>query len=239
MKTNFIFSSLVLLFIPFCQAQLCAEQKSCCSGTFEHDLCVKGDKHKCYCDSKCLLYGDCCKDYREFCLQGSPEPCIYSTWEPWSRCSSNAQCDVGHKTRKREILQTGNSKSNLPCKISDLSETRRCGDLTCHFYHMSRVPIVGEYRRKHFDFSAAFYQFEASDSGNCEEFKPHVTVACILCDNNEKCGEKVLKENDTLKIWHNTCLGVWRKATDSYYKNKHRCYTFPNRSTYAFYTPMK
>ena len=217
-----------------CLASYCANKKSCCTGTLEHDLC-KVDDHtsSCFCDSKCMIRGDCCSDYKTFCLQGKPEPCIYNLWSSWTTCSSQSKCSIGYKTRERTILQTGNERSNQPCNFADLIESSQCGDRSCHTFKMERVTDLSQYEHDHFHFTNAVYTFERNKQSDCDQFKPSITSICILCEDENTCGENIIKENDTIDILYGRCHGIWRKTTSSFYKRT--CsYMLPYREHFSF-----
>ncbi|OZC08742.1 thrombospondin type 1 domain protein [Onchocerca flexuosa] len=55
----------------------------------------------CYCDEKCLTFGDCCSDYSFVC---PPSDCAVSEWSAWSSCiPDQGDCGTGIQTRKRTI----------------------------------------------------------------------------------------------------------------------------------------
>lgn len=223
---------LIVILVP-CLTALCADRKSCCRGTFEHDLCKSDDGTDCRCDSQCMMGGDCCSDYREFCLNGPAVPCMYTPWETWSACSTRSYCDIGYRTRKRSILQTGNENSPHQCNYSDLTETIKCGDLFCHKFHINKIENMIEYKNKQFHFTNAVYQFTKTRTGDCNEFEPMSTTVCILCSDEDRCGNKVIKQNDTIDISYNSCFGTWTKITESVYKRTCQ-YMLPYRRHFAF-----
>ena len=78
----------ILFVFPCCLAS-CAKQKSCCPHEFEYSLCSSQTHPKCYCDRACFVRGDCCSDYKQYCLRSESEPCLYDQWTSWSSCSSS------------------------------------------------------------------------------------------------------------------------------------------------------
>lgn len=236
-QTKINVSAIIIFpFLVYNVKALCATKKSCCQGTFQNDLCeVKGDV-TCYCDGKCMFLGDCCSDYRDFCLSGPPVPCSYSPWEQWSRCSTREVCDIGYRTRERRIIQTGNGKSNR-CRYSDLTETKLCGDTLCHNFHMKPITNMIKYKDDHFQFTNAVYQFVSSKTGDCSQFEHRWNSICILCSDEGRCGNKVIKSNDTIDIWQDSCLGNWRKTTTSV--SRRTCeYIMPYRKHFSFFHPQ-
>ncbi len=121
-------SVLAIYSVHTAAATKCSRNSSCCSAMFNHELChIADEKHPCHCDVACRLHGDCCDDYREFCLAGEPVPCKYDAWQEWGPCSTSEACDVGYQTRRRKIAATGNFRSKSPCQHSAMVETKRCG----------------------------------------------------------------------------------------------------------------
>lgn len=59
---------------------------------------------ECFCDELCVLYGDCCSDYRTVCPAVN---CRTSGWSHWSPCrpEGGGPCGVGYRDRQRTILQ--------------------------------------------------------------------------------------------------------------------------------------
>ena len=232
-----IFKICILLVLCACFSPsltaLCKDRKSCCSVNFQHDLCKYEGSETCYCDDQCLMRGDCCSDFRDFCLDGQPEPCIYSLWESWSSCSTVADCDVGFRTRQRHVLQTGTQKSIVRCEQSELQETEKCGDLHCHNFFIDRISNMEEYKSEHFDYTTAVYQFVRNKMGNCNDFESNDLNVCILCTDESRCGNKMIKEDEELDIWYKQCHGTWRKVTRSFYKKT--CYNIlPFVKHYSF-----
>lgn len=192
----------------------CADRKSCCSSTFTNDMCRQDDeKTSCNCDVACRLRGDCCNDYQEFCLAGAPVDCRYKPWEQWTPCSTAKACDVGFQTRRRGVIYTGNFRSENGCAYSSMSETRRCGDLSCYTYTMNRVHDVSQYVRDHFRFTSAIYAYVGHTSDNCDI--PKSTYICVMCSDDSKCGNSVVSEGEMLEIKNDSCHGTWVKRTSS------------------------
>lgn len=209
---------LLIVLLPLCFAS-CAKKKSCCPAGFVHNLCYSDTFPRCYCDIACLLHSDCCEDYKSYCLQSQPDPCLYTEWEAWGPCSTTKVCDIGYKTRRRDIKQFGNSKSSRKCNQADLVESTACGDVSCFKYNMSIVYDTHEYIANHFYYSTALYQYKRG-SGNCKAFTPEATFACIMCPNDSKCGDNVLKKNDEINIDYGQCTGTWLKRTKSYFREQ-------------------
>ena len=222
---------LVIVFIPLCTCS-CAKKRSCCPADFVHDLCYSHSSSTCYCDNACTLHGDCCDDYTKYCLQSRPEPCIYTEWEAWGACSASNTCDIGFKTRRRSVKQFGNFKSSIKCHKSELVETTKCGDLDCFKYNMSRIYDSSAYLENHYYYSAAMYQFKKG-SGNCDIFQPEATYGCIMCPNDSKCGENVIKKGDEIDINIDNCKGKWAKRTKSYFRTQCISRSFDTK-IYAF-----
>lgn len=215
------------LILPCCFAHFCADKKSCCSADFFSPLCV-GDN--CSCEISCTAHGSCCNDFNEFCLRSSPEQCIYSNWNAWSSCSTTNDCDVGFKTRQREVLQTGNFNAQMPCEHSALKETMHCGNRRCYRYAMQQVSDVNQFARDNFKYSTTVFKYQ---NGNCHQFVPFETTICIMCTDESKCGDSVVKQGDTLEIFVPVCTGKWKKVSDAFYRRKCQYY-LPFADVYAF-----
>ncbi|VDN60619.1 unnamed protein product [Dracunculus medinensis] len=59
----------------------------------------------CYCDERCITFGDCCSDYTFVC---PPSDCLVTQWNEWSTCVINNKidkCGHGVRTRIRQIRQ--------------------------------------------------------------------------------------------------------------------------------------
>uniref|UniRef100_A0A183EQY7 SMB domain-containing protein n=1 Tax=Gongylonema pulchrum TaxID=637853 RepID=A0A183EQY7_9BILA len=57
----------------------------------------------CFCDEKCIAFGDCCTDYTFVC---PPSDCFVTEWSMWSSCLPDREaCGIGIRTRKRTILR--------------------------------------------------------------------------------------------------------------------------------------
>lgn len=205
-----------LLFLPCMFAHLCADKKSCCSADFTSPLC---SANNCSCEIGCTVHGTCCKDYTDFCLRSPPEPCIYNEWSAWSSCSTSKECDVGFKTRRRDILQTGNFNAHVPCEYSALEETTQCGDIQCYRYQMERISDVNQFARDNFRYSTTVFKYQ---NGNCDQYIPFETRICIMCTDESRCGDDAVKNGDTLEIYSPTCVGKWKKQSDALYRQK--CY---------------
>ena len=228
MKTIVLFAVL----LPLCFAS-CAKKKSCCQAGFVHDLCATDSYPRCYCDNACLLHGDCCGDYKKYCLQSQPEPCIYTEWGSWGPCSTSHDCDVGFTTRYRDVKQFGNFKTSRKCRQSDLVERKACGDMNCFRYNMSLVYDIAAYFEdiNHYYYSTALYQY-VKGSGNCKSFTPRYTFACIMCPDDSKCGDYVLKKKDEIDIDYEQCTGTWVKRTKSHFRTQ--CMRRALENVYAF-----
>jgi hypothetical protein len=100
-----------------------------------------------------------------------------------------------------------------------LVETTRCGDSSCFKYNISRVYDSAAYLEDHYYYSTALYQYKKG-SGNCDFFSPEATYACIMCPNDSKCGENVLKKGDVIDIDFKSCRGTWLKGTKSYFQTQ-------------------
>ena len=212
MKILLILSFLACVSICF---PMCSDRKSCCSADFKHDLCVHKRQTTCRCTVDCNVQGDCCPDYKEFCLRSAPEPCIFGPWNSWSGCSTYRKCDVGYQTRNRDVVQTGNFLSATSCNRSSLIETRQCGDLKCYRYSITRVLDIPQYVRDHSPVSSTIFQYQ---KGNCKNFEGINSDICIMCDNQDKCGNKALKKGQLLQISHDKCVGHWQKVSESRFK---------------------
>ncbi|VDN06619.1 unnamed protein product [Thelazia callipaeda] len=59
------------------------------------------DDNLCYCDEKCITFGDCCFDYAFMC---SPVDCIVGQWSTWSACAADeGECGLGTQIRSRKV----------------------------------------------------------------------------------------------------------------------------------------
>ncbi|XP_053378491.1 somatomedin-B and thrombospondin type-1 domain-containing protein-like [Mercenaria mercenaria] len=226
-----MYSSIALFafILPYSLATLCAERKSCCRNDFPHELCVAKDEQHCHCDVACQRYGDCCEDYKQFCVQSPPEPCIYKQWEAWGPCSNNGICDIGYQLRSREVLQMGNFKSKTTCNMTDLVESRQCGDPSCYNYRMTKVFNTAQFQRDHFHFSTAKYRYVR---GNCNQFGLGSYV-CVMCPDNSRCGQNVLKTGENVTVHLRKCTGTFLKLTESAYRTQCST-TTPSVQIYAF-----
>uniref|UniRef100_A0AC35UAP3 SMB domain-containing protein n=1 Tax=Rhabditophanes sp. KR3021 TaxID=114890 RepID=A0AC35UAP3_9BILA len=59
----------------------------------------------CYCDNRCVTFGDCCSDFHFTC---SPLNCQTGDWSRWSECIVDGEackCGEGERTRSREIIR--------------------------------------------------------------------------------------------------------------------------------------
>ncbi|XP_076435187.1 somatomedin-B and thrombospondin type-1 domain-containing protein-like [Babylonia areolata] len=82
----------------------CGEKQLCCPG--QNNTCYafgprvdrSEDSDRCYCDSNCLIMGDCCMDYAHVC---KAQDCSVDTWGPWSKCSN--PCGFGKRLRYRAV----------------------------------------------------------------------------------------------------------------------------------------
>lgn len=207
-QTRFI----LLITLPIVFANRCAIKKSCCVADFTSPLC---NNEVCSCDISCRLQGTCCQDYSEFCWRSPPEPCVYSEWEPWSACSTSQDCDIGFQTRQRSVLQTGNFRSHLRCNNSALTESQACGDLDCYRHRIKEIYEANQFARDHFDYWTALYQYQ---SGQCDHVVPHQTTVCIMCTDESRCGEPVIKKGQFIKLYSNSCSGTWKKRSETFYR---------------------
>jgi hypothetical protein len=220
----------ILFVFPCCLAS-CAKQKSCCPHEFEYSLCSSQTHPKCYCDRACFVRGDCCSDYKQYCLRSESEPCLYDQWTSWSSCSTSKSCDIGFKTRTRNVQQFGNFNSIDHCSLSALTESKICGDVHCVDIQMRRIRNRQQYAADNFHYSTALYEY---NGGKCTKFEPKWSFACIMCADSSRCGNDVFAVGDTLDVYYqdDKCRGTWEKKTESLYRTQ--CFNQVDVNIYAF-----
>lgn len=82
------------------KARLCCHGKDHECGVYEKSTNATKET-KCFCDSDCLLNGDCCHDYNGYC---QPVDCVVEKkWQKWNKCS--VRCGLGTRNRTRKVLR--------------------------------------------------------------------------------------------------------------------------------------
>jgi len=83
----------------------CADKGLCCQGqnntcfVFGPRLDRNQESKRCYCDSNCIIMGDCCTDYHHTC---SRQDCQVGDWQEWTTCDN--QCGYGARKRTRKVI---------------------------------------------------------------------------------------------------------------------------------------
>ncbi|CAL1537059.1 unnamed protein product [Lymnaea stagnalis] len=102
----------------------CGEAAMCCQGqnntcfVFGQRVDRSDDSSRCYCDSNCLIMGDCCMDYHHTCKSVD---CQVGDWEEWTTCDN--PCGYGTRKRTRDVTQyPDNGGSHCPV----LKQRRAC-----------------------------------------------------------------------------------------------------------------
>lgn len=102
----------------------CKEKGLCCQG--QNNTCfVFGPRvdrsetePRCYCDSNCLIMGDCCGDYHLSC---ESKDCEVGDWAEWTTCDN--PCGYGTRKRLRNV-QTYPDNGGQNCPV--LKQRRAC-----------------------------------------------------------------------------------------------------------------
>ena len=195
-------------------------EKSCCKYDFKnHDLCSPSEH--CDCNFGCELRGQCCRDYRDYCFSYEKvDDCKYGPWSEWSSCSTKERCDVGYRTRTRDVQQIGNFKSNIRCNKDDMVQYQQCGELSCYRYSMQSPTNKLEFwDTLRGNYSSAIFKFLKPVHGKCDTFLPSITTACIACAHDDRCGQYTIRPNDEIQIIYQGCNGLWQKTSRSYYRD--------------------
>ena len=212
--------SLLASFLPLTIASLCADRKSCCKFNFgDHELC--SPSNYCDCTIGCDELGQCCSDYRGYCFSHNVDDCEYGSWSEWSACSTQGHCEIGYMKRTRDVKQMGNFKSIKQCNTADLVEYEQCGDISCFQYIMKNPQNKLNYwNSMRGNYSSAIYEFVKQVGGKCDDsFIPGITKACVICPDDGSCGQYTIREDKEIPIKYETCNGIWKKSSRSYYRD--------------------
>ncbi|BFZ18560.1 hypothetical protein BsWGS_21599 [Bradybaena similaris] len=102
----------------------CREAEMCCQGqnntcfVFGQTLDRSRDSRRCFCDSNCLILGDCCTDYHHTCKSAD---CRVAEWGEWTPCDN--PCGFGTRKRQRDITQYPDNGGN---HCPELKQRRSC-----------------------------------------------------------------------------------------------------------------
>lgn len=206
-------------------AEPCNDLQSCCraNGLSQDSSLCYSTKYDCYCDSGCVVTGDCCSDYYTFCKNGEGVDCKYKEWTPWGDCifftrslKASDTCRVGLRTRTRQIDKLGNF-NGLPCQEDETEQKEICNMDSCTHIDIDYMKDIGNYMRENSNFSRAIYKVIATD---CGEFKEGF-LFCIYCpDSNAGCQNLPLNQSLQFRT-PGGCKNTWEKITLSV--NRQQC----------------
>lgn len=120
----------------------CREADLCCPGqnntcfVFGRRVDRSFSSKRCYCDSNCIIMGDCCMDYHHHCKSTD---CKVAEWGEWTVCDN--PCGYGTRRRIRQI-EVPADNGGVHCPV--LKQRRACVDYKEEVCAQNRVEEQAE-----------------------------------------------------------------------------------------------